>query len=170
MNIKSLFRSLGLTLLISVFFAVASEFFLFNASPAFAQDVASSCPLPVDIANTFLNSECQEIQLSEAQDFYRYYSTDNMKYGRYLTTDQYSKNVDVIRNLALNQAWGNQATQIETVTLPAGTIIYKGIVAPQPPTECYPGMGHQVFIKDSKNPNIKWSAGQNIGVEPFSCP
>jgi hypothetical protein len=57
-----------------------------------------------------------------------------------------------------------------TVTLPAGTTVYQGIVAPQNPASCYPGGGQQTFIKDSRDPNIKWSEGESITVEPFSCP
>jgi hypothetical protein len=168
MRFKSATVFIGLSIL---GFSVSSLPHLVNSSPqVLAQEVSSSCPLASDIAVTFLNSKCQEIKLEQPQTFYRYYSSSGNKYGRYLTTDKYKTNVEVIKNLALNQAWGNQATMIETITLPAGMITYQGIVAPQAPAECYPGGAQQTFIKDSKDPNIKWSDGEKLVVEKFSCP
>ena len=130
----------------------------------------ASCPLEPSIAVTFLRSECREVELKEPRTYYRYYSNDGNKFGRYLTTNRYEKNVDVIRNLALKQEWGNQATIMLQVTVPTGTKVYEGIVAPQDPQACYPGGGQQTFIKDSKDPNIKWSEGTPMQVEPFKCP
>ena len=34
-------------------------------------------------------------------------------------------------HLALNPDWGNSATCVESVTVPQGTVIYEGTVAPQ---------------------------------------
>ncbi|MDZ8185929.1 MAG: hypothetical protein RMX96_13895 [Nostoc sp. ChiSLP02] len=167
MKLKSACVCIGLGLLS---FSVSSLPRLGNPAQVLAQEVSASCPLPADIAITFFNSECKEVKLEQPQTFYRYYSNSSNKYGRYLTTNQYKTNVEVIKNLALNQQWGNQATLKLTVTLPAGTVTYQGIVAPQTPKECYPGGGQQTFIKDSKDPNIKWSEGENIVVENFSCP
>lgn len=130
----------------------------------------SSCPLPADIAVTFLASKCQAVVLETPRTYYRYYSTDKNKYGRYLTTDRYERNVDVIRNLALNQAWGNQATMMLTVTVPTGTTVYEGIVAPQDPPSCYVGGGQQTFIENTRDPNLVWSAGTPMQVETFQCP
>ncbi len=144
--------------------------FKFNSQSVSAQEVSTACPLPTDIAVTFLNSKCQAVTLTSAQTFYRYYSGDNNKYGRYLTTDSYKTNVEVIRNLALNQEWGNRATMKLAVTLPAGTTVYKGIVGPQNPSSCYPGGGQQTFIQNTRDPNIKWTEQGNMIVEDFSCP
>ncbi|MCW5317272.1 hypothetical protein GTQ43_26745 [Nostoc sp. KVJ3] len=167
MKFKSASLCIGLSLLS---FSVSSLPRFVNSPKVLAQEVSSSCPLASDIAVTFLDSKCQEVKLEHPKTFYRYYSSSQNKYGRYLTTNKYKTNVEVIKNLALNQAWGNQATIIEKVTLPAGTTIYQGIVAPQAPTKCYPGGGQQIFIQDSKDPNIKWSEGKNLVVKPFSCP
>ncbi|BAY26251.1 hypothetical protein NIES2100_60650 [Calothrix sp. NIES-2100] len=130
----------------------------------------SACPLPADIAVTFLKSECQEIQLQEAKTYYRYFSSDSNKFGRYLTTNLYKKNVEAIRELALKQEWGNQATMVLTVTVPAGTKVYQGVVAPQEPSTCYPGGGQQIFIQDSRDPNLKWSEGTPLKIKEFKCP
>ncbi len=170
MKTRSFLFNLTLGVLTSFCFVSPASIPFFKVSPALTQETSASCPLPQEIAVTFLDSKCEEIKLTAPQSFYRYYSQDSMRYGRYLTTDRFTKNVDVIRNLALKQEWGNKATTMITVTLPAGTTIYKGIVAPQEPTQCYPGMGVQVFIKDTRDPNIQWSAGESITVEPFSCP
>jgi hypothetical protein len=167
MKFKSVSVGIGLSLLsfsVSLFPRA-----VFNSPQVLAQEVSSSCPLPSDIAVTFLNSKCQEVKLEHPQTFYRYYSSSENRYGRYLTTDKYKTNVEVIRNLALNQSWGNKATMIQPVILPAGTTIYQGIVAPQTPTQCYPGGGEQTFIKDTRDPNIKWSEGHNIVLKDFNC-
>ncbi|WP_013322823.1 hypothetical protein [Gloeothece verrucosa] len=167
---RSLF-SIGLTLLLTGTFFIANVLNLWSQQPAFAQELVSSCPLSQDIAITFLNAECQAIQLTEPKVYYRYYNNDgSYKYGRYLTTDRYGTNTDVITKLALNQNWGNKARMMETVTVPAGTIIYQGIVGPQDPPLCYPGGGQQTFITDSKDPNIQWSEGMPMIVNEFQCP
>jgi len=101
MNFKSASACIGLSLLS---FSVSSLPRLVNSPQVFAQEVTSSCPLPSDIAITFLDSKCQEVKLEQPKTFYRYYSNSGNKYGRYLTTDKYKTNVEVIKNLALNQA------------------------------------------------------------------
>ncbi len=151
--------------------AILFLFVLFNSPQVRAQEI--TCPLPSDIAVTFLNSTCHEVKIKQPKTFYRYYSDNNNKYGRYLTTNQYLNNVDVINKLALNQEWGNKAILAERVTLPAGTTIYRGLVAPVTGRICnylYPGGGQQIFIQDSRDPNIKWSEGINIFVDSFTCP
>lgn len=138
-------------------------------SPA---QTAPNCPLPADLAATFLNATCSKMILSQPQTFYRYYSTDGNRVGRYLTTERMSVNVAVIRSLALKQEWipPNRATNTLAVTLPAGTAIFQGIVAPQSPSDCYPGGGQQTFIENASDPRIVWVEGPLLSVSPFSCP
>lgn len=121
-------------------------------------------------AATFKDSQCKEVKLTQATNFYRYHSDDTNKFGRFMTTNKYSNDVDVIKNLALKQSWGNKATKIITVTLPSGTATYQGIVAFQDPATCYPGGGQQTYIVNSKDPNIQWSASQPLTVKNFVCP
>jgi hypothetical protein len=170
MKFHSASVSIGLSVVSNLFVVNALSIPLLNSPRVLAQEVAPSCPLAANIAVTFLESKCEAVKLKQPKTFYRYYSSDENKYGRYLTTDKYKTNVEVIRNLALNQAWGNKATIRLKVTLPAGTTVYQGIVAPQTPAQCYPGGGQQTFIEDSKDPNIKWSEGKNITVKEFVCP
>ncbi|MBH8555808.1 hypothetical protein I8751_26365 [Nostocaceae cyanobacterium CENA357] len=170
MKFKSISVGIGLSIFSNLLAVNFLPRFVFNSSRVLAEEISSSCPLPSEIAITFLNSKCQEVKLEQPQTFYRYYSSTENRYGRYLTADQYKTNVEVIKNLALDQSWGNKATMIQPVTLPAGMTVYQGIVAPQTPTQCYPGGGQQTFIKDTRDPNIKWSEGQNIVIKDFSCP
>ncbi len=129
-----------------------------------------ACPLPANVAVTFLKSECTRVVLSQPTTFYRYFSGDNNRYGRFLTTDRFGVNTDVIRSLALNQDWGNRAIRSLAVTVPAGTAVYQGVVAPQTPSACYPGGGQQTFIENSKDPLITWVEGPALTEKPFTCP
>jgi hypothetical protein len=171
MRLKPTSVTVNLGVFINLFLVSSSPSLLLNPPIARAQQATSECPLPNEIAITFLNSKCKEVKLEEPRTVYRYYSSDGNKYGRYLTTKKYKTNIEVIKYLALNQSWQppNQATMIEKVTLPAGTTVYEGIVAPQTPAKCYPGGGQQTFIQDSRDPNIKWSDGENLVVKEFSC-
>ena len=76
-----------------------------------------------------------------------------------------------IRNLALDQKWNppNQATKVVSVTLHAGTIVYKLIVAPLNPADCYPGGWQQTFNKNSRDANIQWGEGRATTVTSLSC-
>jgi hypothetical protein len=144
---------------------------LLGSGDASAQtQTASTCPLPPEIAATFLESKCSKSTLTAPQTFYRYYSSDSNRKGRYLTTDQHGDSSQAIRNLALHQNWGNQARRQLSVTLPAGTVIYQGVVAPQAPSACYPGGGQQTFIENSKDPAIVWTDGPELSWQPFACP
>lgn len=139
------------------------------AAPAPAPALGAACPLPETIAATFKDGKCTKVVLSEPQTFVRYYHADTNKKGRYLTTDRYQLNVDVIRNLALNQDWGNRAERMVMVTVPAGTAVFQGVVAPVNPVSCYPGGGQQTFIENSKDPALVWADGPALTLQPFSC-
>ena len=117
--------------------------------------VATACPLPPDIAATFLDSKCIKVTLRMPQTFFRYYSDPKNNQGRYLTADQFELNTTVIRRLALNQIWGNKAEKMLSVTLPAGTVVYQGIVGPQAPVSCYPGGGQQTYLNIDKARSFK---------------
>ena len=134
-----------------------------------AQELAPHCPLPVNIAATFANATCTKTTLPAAQTFYRYFHSPQNRYGRYLTTDRFSTNVDAITKLALHQDWGNRAEQELKVTLPAGTVVYQGVVGPQTPSTCYPGGAQQTFIENSKDPAIVWTDGHVLTLKPFQC-
>jgi hypothetical protein len=115
------------TLLVSLSLPVAIP----SLSIAVAQQKTCTDMLGATDAATFKDSSCTEVKLAKATTFYRYHDNDGNKYGRFLTTSKYSNNVDIIKNLALNQSWTNpnKATKIITVTIPAGNYLYQGIVA-----------------------------------------
>lgn len=146
---------------------------LSGASAHAGQASPQSCPLPDELAAvalTFLGQTCTKTVLTTAQTFYRYYSSDSNRIGRYLTTDNFTESNQVIRGLALNQAWGNQARRQLSVTLPAGTTVYQGFVAPQSPSACYPGGAQQTFVADTQDPKIVWKDGPQLVVsQPFVC-
>lgn len=138
-------------------------------APAPAPALGAACPLPETVAATFKDGKCTKVVLSEPQTFVRYYHTDTNKKGRYLTTDRFQLNVDAIRTLALNQDWGNRAERMVMVTVPAGTAVFQGVVAPVTPVSCYPGGGQQTFIENSKDPALVWADGPALTLQPFSC-
>ncbi|MFN6133356.1 MAG: hypothetical protein ACK46L_10725 [Synechococcaceae cyanobacterium] len=142
---------------------------LLPADDARAQTLGANCPLPVEIAATFANATCTKSTLAAPQTFYRYFHSPQNRYGRYLTTDRFTTNVEVIRKLALNQAWGNRAERELSVTLPAGTVVFQGVVGPQTPVACYPGGAQQTFIENSKDPAIVWTDGPALTLLPFEC-
>jgi hypothetical protein len=142
---------------------------LLPPSAAQAQQLAPNCPLPQEIAATFANATCTKATLAAPQTFYRYFHSPQNRYGRYLTTDRFTTNVEVIRKLALNQAWGNRAERELSVTLPAGTVVFQGVVGPQTPVACYPGGAQQTFIENSKDPAIVWTDGPALTLLPFEC-
>lgn len=170
MKIKSVAASLSLGVFGSLLAVTLSQPLEINSQRVFAEEATSLCPLPPDIAVTFLDSKCKKVKLLMPQTFFRYYSNETNKKGRYLTTDQYQTNIEAINSLALNQAWGNKAEKMLSITLPAGTTVYEGIVAPQNPTSCYPGGGEQIFIEDSKDPNLFWTEGPILTLQSFKCP
>jgi hypothetical protein len=133
----------------------------------------AACPLPPDIAATFLDSKCVKTTLRMPQTFFRYYSDPKYNQGRYLTTDQFELNTTVIRRLALNQIWGNSAKKMLSVTLPAGTVVYQGIAGPQAPVSCYPGGGQQSYLNIDNirsQTSFVWLDGPDLAVNPFVCP
>ncbi len=170
LKISKILVGITLCLLITFLGVKWDSFSLF----AQAEEMSYDCNLPEEIAITFLEGNCTERTLEEPEIFYRYYTlnedgTEKYKYGRYLTTDKFDNNTEVIVKLALDQDWGNKANLIETVTLPEGTTVYQGITGPQNPPDCYPGGGQQTFIVDSRDPDIIWSEGQEIEVTIFNC-
>ncbi|WP_324723285.1 hypothetical protein [Lelliottia sp. JS-SCA-14] len=50
--------------------------------------------------------------------------------GGYLTTAKPSGPVQSINDSALNPQWGNTATKVVKIEVPAGTKYYEGIAAP----------------------------------------
>ncbi len=147
----------------SLLLSLAQVIFVSNSSVAGTLD--PSCPIPdtaarnpIDlnnIINSFANSDCLPVTLTQATEFFRYYSfptAPGVSKGRYLTSTVYSDTSDAIIGLALLPAFGNNATQVEEALVLAGTTVYEGFAGPQPTgstTSCYKGGATQDFIPDS---------------------
>jgi hypothetical protein len=164
LNVAMNFRALGTAQFLCLGLALAPL-------PLRAQE-AAACPLPPDIAATFLDAKCIKTTLRMPQTFFRYYSDPKYNQGRYLTTDQFELNTAVIRRLALNQIWGNSAKKMLSVTLPVGTVVYQGIAGPQAPVSCYPGGGQQTYLNIDNirsQTSFVWVDGPDLAVNPFVC-
>ena len=170
MKIKSIGVSLSLVILVNLLIPILFQASNLNHQSALAKGLIPSCPLDFGTAVTFLENKCEEVELQQPETFFRYYGGDAKQSGRYLTTEQYQTNVEAIRNLALKQEWGNKAEKMGSVTLPAGTIVYQGIAAPQIPASCYPGGGQQTYFEGSRDPNLTWIEEATLSEETFTCP
>lgn len=131
-----------------VFFTI-----LLFATVAFGQDPNSTvqCAAPDKYVNTFQKSKCVEVTLRYDLKLMRVFSNDNARVGTYFTTTCLISPRYAIRKLALKQEWGNRATKIVEVTVPAGTKIYVGIAAFQNPETLYPGGAQQTVVVDLDN-------------------
>jgi len=101
-------------------------------------------PLPDAVANTFRGSSYTQITLSAPVTLYRVSGGRAEKIGQYWTTVRPLGPLQARIDLALKPEWGNTATQITTVKVPAGQTIYLGPAAPQGGAQI--GGGCQVFI------------------------
>ena len=109
---------------------------------------ATDCAAPAKYVDTFQNAKCVEVTLQYDLKLTRVFSSDNAKVGTYFTTTCLLSPRYAIRKLALKQQWGNRATKIVEVTIPAGTTIYIGIAAFQNPETLYPGGAQQTVVVD----------------------
>ena len=123
------------------------------ASVTFGQDSNSGapavqCAAPVKYVATFQQAKCVEVTLRYDLKLMRVFSNDNATLGTYFTTTCLTSPRYAIRKLALKQEWGNRATKMVEVTVPAGTTIYIGIAAFQDPETLYPGGAQQTVVVD----------------------
>ena len=109
---------------------------------------AVQCAAPAKYVDTFQNAKCLVVTLQYDLKLTRVFSSDNAKVGTYFTTTCLLSPRYAIRKLALKQQWGNRATKIVEVTVPAGTTIYIGIAAFQDPEVLYPGGAQQTVVVD----------------------
>ena len=104
-------------------------------------------PLADDVARTFRGGSYTESTVSEATTFYRVYGGKAGPAGSYLTRIKPSGSLQATLDSALNPAWGNTASRVAEIRVPAGTKIYEGAAAPQRiPGGSLLGGGNQVYI------------------------
>jgi hypothetical protein len=101
-------------------------------------------PLPDAVANTFRGGAYTQTTLSESTTLYRVSGGTAGEMGQYWTTIKPSGPFQAQIDLALKPEWGNTATQITTIKVPAGQTIYQGAAASQGGAQI--GGGSQVFI------------------------
>ncbi|WP_058487108.1 hypothetical protein [Defluviitalea phaphyphila] len=97
-----------------------------------------------DIANTFRSGTYTKIVTQEEIILYRVYGGKAGELGSYWTRTKSKGPLQSIIDSALDQNWGNTATNVSTIKVPKGTTIYEGVAAPQ---RGLVGGGNQVYIK-----------------------
>ena len=100
-------------------------------------------PLPQAVANTFRSGSYTAKTLSEATTLYRVHGGTAGQLGSFWTRTPPAGPLQSRIDLALRPEWGNTATQVTRINVPAGTAIYEGAAAAQGGLV---GGGSQVFI------------------------
>jgi hypothetical protein len=88
-------------------------------------------PLPEKIAQTFRGGSYTASTVSEPITLYRVYGGKAGQLGPYWTRTRPSGPLQARIDLALRPEWGNTATQVVKIEVPAGTKIYEGFVEAQ---------------------------------------
>ena len=100
-------------------------------------------PLPDKVANTFRSGTYTEVVTQGDTTLYRVYGGKAGELGPYWTTTKPQGPLQSVIDSALDQNWGNTATNVTTIKVPQGTTIYQGYAASQGGLV---GGGTQVYI------------------------
>ena len=106
-------------------------------------------PLKENVAKNFRSGSYERITLEKDATFYRVYGGKADKVGSYMSATPQNGGMQSQIDLALNPEWGNTATNVCKVNVPAGTTIYSGTAAPQiinNGTGTLMGGGSQIYI------------------------
>ncbi len=102
-------------------------------------------PLPSRVSSTFRGGTYTELVTQGNTILYRVYGEKARELGPYWTTTKPQGPLQSVFDRALDQNWGNTATNITTIKVPQGTTIYHGYDAAQ----CgLVGGGIQVYIPE----------------------
>ncbi|HEY2410268.1 MAG TPA: hypothetical protein VGI10_29890 [Polyangiaceae bacterium] len=101
-------------------------------------------PLPPDIANTFRGASYNALVLARPEILFRTYGGRTPQIGSFWSRLP-NFGLQARLDLALNPVWGNTATNIVAIQVPAGTLIFEGFAAPQGSLF---GGGNQVFVPE----------------------
>ena len=111
-------------------------------------------PLPEAVVKTFRSGSYTMTKLTSTTTLYRAYGGLGRELGSYWSRVRPSGPMQAQIDSALNPAWGNTATGVSTIQVPAGTLIYEGAAAAQTiQGGSVMGGGSQVFIP---NVNPAW--------------
>jgi hypothetical protein len=104
-------------------------------------------PLSSDVANTFRTASYSQVRLSESTVLHRAYGGKAGPLGSYWTRARPTGPLQSQIDSALNPVWGNTATNVSSVRVPAGTTIFEGSAAPQDILGgSLMGGGNQIYI------------------------
>lgn len=105
-------------------------------------------PLNDAVVATFRSGSYSEVVLDEATTLYRVYGGEAGQLGSYWSRTAPTGPMQAQIDLALNPEWGNLATDVASIRVPAGTTIFEGAVAAQslPAGGALLGGGSQVYI------------------------
>jgi filamentous hemagglutinin len=106
-------------------------------------------PLPNDIARTFRSGTYQEVVTAEPTTLYRVISDNGNPAGGYWTRTRPEGPLQSVIDSALDQNWGNTATRVVQMEVPAGTRLFEGVAAPQ---RGLVGGGNQIYFDRTVNP------------------
>ncbi len=101
-------------------------------------------PLSEKVAQTFRSSTYTEVVTQEEITLYRAYGGKAGELGSYWTRTKPQGPLQTTIDSALDQNWGNTATQVSTIKVPKGTTIFEGAAAEQ---RGLVGGGNQVYIE-----------------------
>lgn len=85
-------------------------------------------PLPDAVANTFRSGTYIEVVTQGETTLYRVYGGKAGEIGSYWTTTKPQGPLQSVVDSALDQSWGNTATNILTIKVPKGTTIYQDML------------------------------------------
>lgn len=100
-------------------------------------------PLSAGIANTFRGASYREVTYAQPTSLYRVYGGTSGQLGSFWTTTSPTGALRSRIDLGLNPLWGNTATQVVRIEVPAGVRMYEGFAASQ---GSLVGGGTQVYI------------------------
>jgi hypothetical protein len=106
-------------------------------------------PLPNDIARTFRSGTYDEVITTEPTTLYRVIGDNGNPAGGYWTRAEPQGPLQSVIDSALDQNWGNTATRVIEMEVPAGTRLFEGVAAPQ---RGLVGGGNQIFFDRNINP------------------
>ncbi len=100
-------------------------------------------PLGPKIANTFRSGTYTQRTTTEPTTLYRVWGGKAGELGPYWTSTPPAGPYQAMVDSALLPSWGNTMTQVTTIRVPPGTVIFEGVAAPQ---GALVGGGSQVVI------------------------
>jgi hypothetical protein len=116
--------------------------------------VSSSIDQTTTLNQGSMISADTQFTLSEDTTLYRVTSSGGNPTGSYWTSTPPAGPLQSVIDSALDQNWGNTATNVFTAKVPAGTTIYQGLAAPQ---RGLVGGGVQIYIPQV---NPSWIIGK----------